>query len=91
MLGCATFQVIHRHGQKHIMVKVIGSMPYPASGFQLRAATAPKGRRQSMRTHPKEGGKGSWGRHAGLCNNGLYTRRHDRVGGHIARLPGRAA
>ena len=99
MLGCATCLGTTRPGRKPTQGDWLHSLPGRWShtlldnvfrwGLQQRIGVpAPGAGEPCGRTPP--GGKrcnhilDPLARHAGLCNKGLYTRRHDRVRDHVA-------
>ena len=55
-------------------------MGFPAPGAGQRCGRTPQGGK------PCNAILDDIGRHAGLCNKGLYTRRHDQVRDHIAKV-----
>ena len=55
-------------------------MGFPAPGAGFKCGRTPQGGK------PCNALLDDFGRHAGLCNKGLYTRRHDLVRDHIAKV-----
>ena len=53
---------------------------FPAPGAGQKCGRTPQGGK------PCNAILDDFGRHAGLCNKGLYTRRHDQVRDHIAKV-----
>ena len=83
MPGCAIYQGTTRPGRRPTVAMVTGSTPCLADG--IKCGRTPQGGR------PCNAILDDFGRHAGLCNKGLYTRRHDLARDHIAKVAGLTA